>query len=76
VRRCDVVIQHAEARDESSAVFLGSECRGTKVEVEVRLRPTVSLPVCLAVGIPSGAHDQIFVFLLTVADFLMWGGPL
>jgi hypothetical protein len=29
--------------------------------------------VCLCVGLPSGAHDQIFVFCLTIAGFLMWG---
>jgi hypothetical protein len=32
-------------------------------EVEVKLRLTVSQPECLGVGFPSGAHDQIFVFL-------------
>jgi hypothetical protein len=30
-------------------------------------------PVCLGVGLSSGAHDQIFVFCLTIAGFLMWG---
>jgi hypothetical protein len=43
-----------------------------EVEVEVILRPTVSQPVCLNAGLPSGAYDQIFVFCLTVAGFLMW----
>jgi hypothetical protein len=33
-----------------------------EVEVEVKLRPTVSQPVYRGVELPSGAHDQIFVF--------------
>jgi hypothetical protein len=44
-----------------------------EVEVEVKLRPTISRPVFLPVGLPSGAHDQIFVFCLTIAGFLPWG---
>jgi hypothetical protein len=43
-----------------------------EVEVEVNLQPTVSQPVSLG-WLPSRAHDQIFVFCLTIAGFLMWG---
>jgi hypothetical protein len=32
-----------------------------EVLVEVEVRPTVSLPVRLGVGLPSRAHDQISV---------------
>jgi hypothetical protein len=42
-----------------------------EVEIEVNLRPTVSWPVCLGVRRPFGALDQIFVFRLTIAGFLM-----
>jgi hypothetical protein len=43
-----------------------------EVEAEASLRPTVSQLVYVGVGLPSVAHDQIFVFRLTVAGFLMW----
>jgi hypothetical protein len=36
----------------------------------------VSRPVCRSVGLPSGAHDQILFFCLTIAGFLMWGASL
>jgi hypothetical protein len=36
---------------------------GHEVEVEVNLRPTVSRPVCLGVGNPSGTRDQFFFYL-------------
>jgi hypothetical protein len=51
----------------------GSLRRSLEMEVEVNLRPTVSRQFYLGVGLPSGAHDQIFVFCLTIAGFLMWG---
>jgi hypothetical protein len=44
-----------------------------EVEVEVKLRPTVSRPIYLGVVLPSRAHDQMFVPWLTTAGFLMWG---
>jgi hypothetical protein len=43
-----------------------------EVEVEVKLRPTVSRPVFLGVGLQFGAHDQTFVCHLTIAGLLMW----
>jgi hypothetical protein len=42
-------------------------------EVEVKLRPTYSRPVYPGVGFPSGTHDQIFFFCLTIVGFLMRG---
>jgi hypothetical protein len=45
--------------------------RDSKLKLKLNLRPTVSRPVCLGVGLPSGAHDQILVFCLTIAGFLM-----
>jgi hypothetical protein len=45
------------------------------VEVEVKLRLTVSWPVWLGVGLPSGAHDQI-LFLSDNCRFLDLGHPL
>jgi hypothetical protein len=50
-----------------------SPLRVYEVEVEVNLGPTFSRSVCLVVGLPSGAHDQIFVFLMTIVGFLMCG---
>jgi hypothetical protein len=46
---------------------------GGEVEVEVKLWPTVSRPVHLFAWLPSGAHDQSFVFSMTIAGFLMKG---
>jgi hypothetical protein len=45
----------------------------TEVEVEVNLLSTVSRSVCFGLELPFGAHDQIFVFSLTIAGFFMWG---
>jgi hypothetical protein len=46
------------------------------VEIEVNLRPTVSRPVCLGAGIPSGSHDQISFISLTITGFLIWAPSL
>jgi hypothetical protein len=68
------------------AVTLGLESRRThdhillsylklpqlEVEIEVKLPPTISLPVCLGVGFPSVAHDQVFVFGFTIESFSLW----
>jgi hypothetical protein len=41
-------------------------------EAEVNLRRTISRPVRLGVRLPTGAHDQIWVFW-QLAGLLMWG---
>jgi hypothetical protein len=48
-----------------------SDSTEAEVEVEVKLRPKVSRPVCLGVGLPSGTNGQIY-FRLKIAGFLMW----
>jgi hypothetical protein len=58
---------------EISSVSFCKVVQTNEVEFEVNLRPTVGQPVCLGVGLLSGAHDQIFVFGVTIAGFLMWG---
>jgi hypothetical protein len=38
----------------------------------LKLRSAVSRAVSLGVGLPSGAHDQIFVFCLIISGFFLW----
>jgi hypothetical protein len=58
----------------TTALYCTHSLSGTAVfEVEVKLWPIISRPVCLSVGLLSGAHDQICVFCLTIAGFLLWG---
>jgi hypothetical protein len=44
-----------------------------QVQVQVILLSMVSQTVSLGVGPQTGAHDQSFVFHLTITSFLMWG---
>jgi hypothetical protein len=55
--------------------YLASTQDKGQVEVEVNLQPTVSRPVCLGAGIPSGSHDWISFNSLTIG-FLDMGHPL
>jgi hypothetical protein len=50
--------------------------REVEIEFEVNLLPTVSRPVCLGVGLPSGTHEQVFVFCLDDCGFFYVGHPL
>jgi hypothetical protein len=47
-----------------------------EVEDKVNLRPTVTRPVSLAVGLPFGVHEQIFCFLCDICNFLDVRHPL
>jgi hypothetical protein len=55
-------------------LFPITDSPAVEAEVHVKLRPTVSGPVYRGVRHLPGAHDQIFVFWLTIAGVLMWGG--
>jgi hypothetical protein len=48
----------------------------TEVEVEVKLRPTVSQPVCLGVRLPCGTHDQVFFSVWQLRVSLCWAPSL
>jgi hypothetical protein len=64
----NAVVAHVSLVEVAAAVVMA-----VVVEVEVNLRPTVSRPVCLRVGIPSGTHDQISFISLAIAGLLIWG---
>jgi hypothetical protein len=55
-----------------TGIFLG-KYELSLSESESYVTTTVSRPVCLGIKHPSGAYDQIFITVLTVAGLLMWG---
>jgi hypothetical protein len=59
-----------------SDTHVGLATKTVTVEVEVTLRLTVNQSVCLGVGYPFGAHDQISLFLSFAGKLLcssFWG---
>jgi hypothetical protein len=57
---------------------VNSAVKGKELELEFALRPTVSRPVRLGIGLPFGANDQIlsFFFRLTITLLFFQGRPL
>jgi hypothetical protein len=56
----------------SQCLLSSNGCRKLQTPVEVNLRPMVGQPACHGVGLPSGAHEQIFVCCLKFTGCLMW----
>jgi hypothetical protein len=69
-----VVSTRVYPRGHSVQITVGSVYPCLSLSLSLRLRPTVSRPVCLGIKHPSGAYDQIFIMVWQLRGY-WFGAP-